>query len=285
MDKGLLTVASTTCLLAISRRELVASIAGKPVYCISEVAMLPLSSQLDAEKAILKARDSQLRHAHSAEEALTDVSDDEDTISLAEEEQAAGDPDPEPAKVTDEATAKPSAVSQQAAARSVLFGRFAERWMSIRGAAPRVRATAGKDPTDKSVNNPSQAEVLAVQDTGSIQPDYKQPPISDTLVVSHDPASADDPAIADDSVLVDDPTVNTARLESQTNSVPAPILKLEKVPISLIPKLLRTSRFLFSSKNFFFSYDHDISRRSSGLADQQDSLEMYESFDPSVRLR
>jgi hypothetical protein len=284
MDKGLLTVASTTCLLAISRREPVASIAGKLVYCISEVAMLPLASQLDAEKAILKARDSQLRHAHSAEETLTDASDDEDTISLAEEEQVARDPDPESAQVTDEATTKPSAVSQQAAARNVLFGRFAERWMSIRGAAPRVRATAGQDSTDKGVNNPSQAEVLAVQDTGSIQPDHKQPPISDTLVVSHDSASADDPAIADDPASTDDPIVNTARLKSQTNS-PAPILKLEKVPVSLIPKLLRTSRFLFSSKNFFFSYDHNISRRASDHADQQDSLEMYESFDPSVRSR
>lgn len=250
--------------------------------------MLPLSSQLDAEKAILKARDSQLRHAHSAEESLTDVSDDEDTISLAEEEQAAGDPDPEPApraQVSDGAMAKPSAVSQQAAARSVLFGRFAERWMSIRGAAPRVRATAGQDPADEGANNPPQEKVMAVQDTGSIQPDHKRPPIPDTPVVSHDQASADDPPIADDPAVADDPSVNTARLEVQANPVPAPILKPEKVPISLIPKLLRTSRFLFSSKNFFFSYDHDMSRGASDDANQQDSLEMYESFDPSVRSR
>jgi hypothetical protein len=246
----------------------VASIAEKPVYCISEVAMLPLASQVDAEKAIIKARDSQLRYANSSEETMTDVSDDEDIISLADEEHVVADPDPEPAPVDQtpkEGMTTPSTVSQQTAARSVLFGRFAERWMSIRGAAPRVRTTAVQDPTTESANTSQNG--LDAHNPDLLQPDYTQTPISNARTVT------------------DDTTVDFVPLESETKQVPAPISKLEKVPMSLIPKLLRTSRFLFGSKNFFFSYDHDISRRVSDDANQQDTLELYESFDRSVSSR
>jgi hypothetical protein len=268
--QGLLTVASTTCLLAISRRELVASLAGKPVYCISEVALLPLSSQRDAEEAILKGRDSQLRHAQSSEETLTDVSDDEDTISLADEEQAAGDPDPEPASglSAEEPSTKPSTVPQNAAARSVLFGRFAERWMSIRSAAPRVGGTAGPDPADRgAISNP---EASAVEGAALLQPDRKESPIAEDSAITSGPAIAEVPA------------VDTAQVERETKPAPAltPNLALDKVPIALVRKLLRTSKILFSSRNFFFSYDHDLSRRASNAV--QSDLDLYESFDHDV---
>src|SRR5579871_5801763 len=53
---GLLKIASSSFLISISRREQVAQISGKPIYSIREVALIPLSSQSDAEQAIAKAR-------------------------------------------------------------------------------------------------------------------------------------------------------------------------------------------------------------------------------------
>src|SRR5271167_3705762 len=57
---GVLSIASFSYLIAITRREQVAQILGKPVYVISGVAVLPLSSQHDANKAITAAATTNL---------------------------------------------------------------------------------------------------------------------------------------------------------------------------------------------------------------------------------
>lgn len=229
------------------------------MYCITEVALIPLSSQVDAEKAILRARDSQLRHASTTEESLTDFSDDEEAISLAEEYWA-DDPDPEPAQIV-QGTAMPLPVLQQPATRSVLFGRFAERWMTIRGAAPRLGATPGKDPT------------------GNLTPEAPATQPADEPQIADDRALAGDQVFADVSA-VDVPITDATDLDN-SKPVPTPTSQPEMVPLALIPKLLRTARFLFGSKNFFFAYDHDISRRASYGGSQHDSA-LYESFDRAV---
>jgi hypothetical protein len=242
----------------------VASIAGKPVYCISEVALIPLSSQADAEKAILKARDSQVRHAQFSEDYLTDASDDEDTISLADDEST-GDPDPDPAphdKTAEETLTKSSTIAQHVAARKLLFGRFADRWLSIRGAASRI-GTAGSQDTREEDSHPQPTVTTAHKDSSSpVQPDH----VSET---KHD-----------EHLAIDEDTVGDSQTK-QDESDPAS----EKVPIALLPKLLSTSRFLFGSRNFFFSYDHDLSRRISKDYSERDVLELYKSFNPTVSSR
>lgn len=52
---GLLTIASDTFLLCITRKEQVAQILGRPIYVIKDVAILPLSCQAEAERAIKQA--------------------------------------------------------------------------------------------------------------------------------------------------------------------------------------------------------------------------------------
>jgi len=127
-------VASTSFLVSIARREQVAVIRGKPVYTISEVALIPLSSQQDAEQAIVRARDSQLRHSQSKDDFLSDSSDDDD-ITLPDEASIADPEDLSPPGTgkVEEAKDKVTTVAEDVFAKKGLYGRFTDSWFSKKG--------------------------------------------------------------------------------------------------------------------------------------------------------
>jgi hypothetical protein len=52
---------------------------------------------------------------------------------------------------------------------------------------------------------------------------------------------------------------------------------------TLLPKLLRTTRILLSSGNFYFSYDHDITRSLGNQSSISKSLSLWKRVDPLVR--
>ncbi|KAL8831842.1 MAG: hypothetical protein Q9191_000631 [Dirinaria sp. TL-2023a] len=79
---GLLSVASSSYLISISRRKQVAQIRGSPIYVVTGVALIPLTSQKDAKNAIAQAKLS--LEAESREQTLeasadSDTSEDEDS--------------------------------------------------------------------------------------------------------------------------------------------------------------------------------------------------------------
>ena len=75
-------------------------------------------------------------------------------------------------------------------------------------------------------------------------------------------------------------TSDTETKPHQNEGAPS---KLEGQNLSFLPKFLRTTRMLFSSGNFFFSYEVDISRRSGTLKNSKSSESpLYASFDPMV---
>ncbi len=51
---------------------------------------------------------------------------------------------------------------------------------------------------------------------------------------------------------------------------------------ALVPKLLRTTRMLLSSRSFFYSYDLDITRRLGGEIVKNPELPLSKSVDPLV---
>ncbi|MCJ1228694.1 hypothetical protein MMC12_005355, partial [Toensbergia leucococca] len=57
-NQGLLTVASTSYLISITRRQQIAQIRGKPIFVVTGVVIIPLSSQSDARNAIQEAKES-----------------------------------------------------------------------------------------------------------------------------------------------------------------------------------------------------------------------------------
>jgi hypothetical protein len=60
-------------------------------------------------------------------------------------------------------------------------------------------------------------------------------------------------------------------LEGQTDST----------TVALLPKILQTTSMYFSSGNFFFSYDYDLSH-SIGNQQPQSSVPLFKQFDPLV---
>lgn len=152
MAQGLLTVAPVAYLITILRREQVAQIRGVPIYVITDVALIPLSSQTEAKKAIDHAKDS-LRKGSGGPAIVaedTDTSDDEEVHAelIAEEDDqssptSSGSKRGFPATRPDRSERSTSNVAQDVLARKGQYGRFAERWFSKKGWSTEKRRAQG----------------------------------------------------------------------------------------------------------------------------------------------
>ena len=81
--------------------------------------------------------------------------------------------------------------------------------------------------------------------------------------------------------------------EAVKKQVDAPAVSPEEIPkasaeprdnstVTLLPKILRTAKLYFSSRNFYFSYDYDLSRGLGGQASSTSSLPLFQQYDPLV---
>jgi hypothetical protein len=257
-----LKVASSSFLISISRREQVALIRGKPVYSISEVALIPLSSQTDAEQAIVRARSAQFRHSTSNEDFLGDSSEDEeDNITLPDDASiATPDPDPESqaGQKVEAVKDKVSTVAEDVMTRKGLYGRFTDRWFSNKGWTAESRSRQG---------------LSSEEDLERLKSAAKDPTVTDGKVT--DPSSAQ----SEES--------EGKKAEEETNQLaPSEVAHVvDKSPagnqIALLPKVLTTTKVFFGSKNFFFSYDQDISRTISEQ-NTNNTLPLHQSFKKQV---
>ncbi|KAF2672838.1 SacI domain-containing protein [Microthyrium microscopicum] len=242
---GLLNVASLSFLVSISRREQVALISGKPIYSISEVALIPLSSQADAEQAIAKARSAQFRHSTSNEDFLSDSENSEDNISLPDDASViTADPDPDKDQI-EQAKQKVSNVAENVINKKGIYGRFADKWFSKQGwtADSRTRQGMSSEEDIQRVRNPTPDRAQLSEDE---RPETPKTDLEETQEVPTEVAH----------------TVDT----KQTQQIP------------LLPKVLATTKIFFGSKNFFYSYDYDISH---GVTNQTagSSVPLHRTFD------
>lgn len=265
-------VASSSFLISISRRELVAQIRGKPIYSISEVALIPLSSQLDAEKAIVRARDSQRRHnEQELEDASSDSEferhseDERDDISLPDE---ASPTSPLPGESS---ASKPSphkrgtSIARDVIQQKGIYGRFTQKWFSKGGWTAENRRKEGIRSEDglssASVDEQPAAVIPA--------PSESQETLSTELVKD----VADMPDAGGKSTIPNEPPheIGSAILkEPETENIP------------LLPKLLTVAKFFFGSKSFYFSYDYDLSRSIANQPNPSSSNPLHRTFDPMV---
>ncbi|KAF2025746.1 SacI domain-containing protein [Setomelanomma holmii] len=255
---GLLKIATSFFLISVSAREQVAQIRGKPVYRITDVALLPLSSQADADKAIATAREHALRHtkAQAAGQADSESEDDDApsvTDSLIEESTTTV------SEVKDAVTGqkgpgqRETSVAADVMQRKGVYGRFADKWFSRKGWSADSRRTQGLS---------SEENLVATA-----------PKNVDSIVEEEQPTSPS----------------TTGGLPTEDRDAPAAV-RPESIPkaldgqkdgntIALLPKILQTTRMYFSSGNFFFSYDYDISH-SIGNLQPNSSLPLFKQFDP-----
>lgn len=202
-----------------------AKIFGKPVYLVTDVAVLPLSSQQDAEQAIKALTDSS---ENIPDDSDSDASDGvERTSNRASLEglstTPADDVRPQPSGRT--STTK---VAEDVATRNVSFGRFASQWFSRQN-----RSTS-------------------------------TPPFSQPDTASNEPK----PAESDDNIVED--VERAAQSKDQAKEEDrAPLAKVSNVnataTLSLLPRILKTIKMIFTSGSYFFSYDVDLTRRLQDL--------------------
>ncbi|EXJ93793.1 hypothetical protein A1O1_02186 [Capronia coronata CBS 617.96] len=151
---GLLSVASTSFLIAITQREQVAQIYGKPVFVITDIALLPLSSQTDADKAINAATattspGSTASTTDSDSELSDPGEDDDDSLSSDAEPKA-----PIAGKQTLQRSSSVTSIAKDVWVNRGQYGRFASQWFSRRGwgvdrSGPKPPVSSDADPTSE----------------------------------------------------------------------------------------------------------------------------------------
>lgn len=244
---GILTVGPSSYLISISNRKQAAVIFGKPVYVITDVALIPLSSQSDASKVIEQTKAALKKGpttAHKGDEVTGNhTSDDEEYhpvhTKTTEDDDLTGAVTPDSRDgqphESQEAKEADSSVAVDVIGRQGQYGRFAERWFSKKGWAVDKRRNLGLS-TDVAGKEP----IASLDQSG--------------------------------------PAKSKEETEKQGGDEQLQISKTA----DLLPKMLRTTKMLLSSESFFFSYEYDITRRLGDHTKGAD-LPLYKVVDPLVR--
>ncbi|KFX96137.1 hypothetical protein O988_05465 [Pseudogymnoascus sp. VKM F-3808] len=243
---GLLTVAQTSYLVSITRREQVAQVHNHPVYVVTDVALTPLASQKDAEASVTSTHASLTRNTTSEQEDEGDNSDDEAVLSglgsddVEDEEISTITPPPE-RRLHKRATS----VVNDVFAKKGGYGRFARNWFNRNGWAP-DRKMAGVGLSSAGVDAESDAQATTTPTTPVI-------------------SAADNEGEA-----------KAADKDGEENGL------TDEHVAALLPKLLRTTSLLFgSSRSFYFAYDYDITRSVSNARSENGSdLPLHKKVDP-----
>ncbi|KAB2102970.1 hypothetical protein AG0111_0g9248 [Alternaria gaisen] len=259
---GLLKVATSYFLISISDREQVALIRGKPIYKITNVALIPLSSQADADKAIVATRD------HLKRRNRAPGLDDEDTDSESEDgapsvtDSIVEDSSSAPSEVKDTVTgqkgtaAQKTSVAEDVIQRKGVYGRFADKWFSRKGWSADNRRLQGLS----SEENLAAKNVPQNVDSG--MPKEEEQPETESKP---------------DAIPTSDKDISEP---VSPEAIPKALSgEKDAATVALLPKILQTTKMYFSSGNFFFSYDYDISH---GIGQQQpsSSVALFKQFDP-----
>ena len=263
---GLLIVPPVSYLVAISQREQVAQVRGRLIYVVTDVALIPLSSQSDADKAINQAKDGITKLGQQGTPSPDiDISDDDETHDEAGQPEQCDQPfllssdsstKEDPSAVRPSKSARGTSVAEDVIERKGQYGRFAERWFSKKGWTTERRRTQGMSNDGVEKLETPNGQVLGQND-----PQSKSPLVSTTLE-----------GLENDDETQDLRIPNQA-LESDASG---------SLPVNVANKLLRTTRMLLASRSFFFSYELDITRRL-GMNDNKISLMPLHKFaDPLV---
>jgi hypothetical protein len=249
-------------LISISDREQVALIRGKPIYNITNVALIPLSSQADADKAIVATRD------HLKRRNRAPGLDDEDTDSESEDgapsvtDSIVEDSSSAPSEVKDTVTgqkgtaAQKTSVAEDVIQRKGVYGRFADKWFSRKGWSADNRRLQGLS----SEENLAAKNVPQNVDSG--MPKEEEQPKTESKP---------------DAIPTSDKDISEP---VSPEAIPKALSgEKDAATVALLPKILQTTKMYFSSGNFFFSYDYDISH---GIGQQQpsSSVALFKQFDP-----
>lgn len=241
---GVLKIASAAYLIAISRRQQVAQIYGKPIYCITGVVILPVSSEHAAIEAIERAR-SEARQESRDGTDVGDDSQDAETVSTSEHEMSSspdgvtdGRPSLEKVGRQGSGLRRDPGIAEEVINNKGSYGKFSNRWFSRRGwntgaPGPSQSMSTGTNEHEKHEKS-TRTQALDKEDDQAYQR-WPQTP-------------AQTPSV--------EKSLEDAFSGVSTNDLTT----------TLLPKLLNTTQLLFCSGTFFYSYEHDLTRDLSSQA-------------------
>lgn len=233
---------------------------GKPVYKITDVTLIPLASHSEADIAVTSTREHLHRHnkARTAEDDTDSGSDDDApsvTDSLVEDGTHTPTEVKDPVTGQRSPTDKRSSVAEDVIQNKGVYGRFANKWFSRKGWSADKRRTQGLSSEEDlaSRNVPKN-----VDSTG---------PTEEADASQSDKLPSDEQSTPDSVNPEDIPKA----LEGEKNAT----------TVALLPRVLQTTKMYFSSGNFFFSYDYDLSH---GVAGQpvNANVPLFKQYDPLV---
>ncbi|KAF8445344.1 SacI homology domain-containing protein [Terfezia claveryi] len=263
---GVLNVSATVSyLIVITSRQQVAIVNRVPVYVVTDVALIPLSSQSFAQEAIAKAKALKARYA-SEDGAETDISDDE-----FENTEGGDHNDAPPIAAGGVGSTRSSTESDRpdTVGSKGVYGLFAQKWFSKSGwtaAKPKGSQVEKMVENPKTVTDdePGNQDVTPTP-TPAPQERRQLTDLREGTAPPPSPRLENKPAPELESF----PALPLSEEERAEQSKIAEQVKGDTVH-SLTPKLLHTTRLLLgSSKSFFFSYDMDITRPFSQKQQQQ----------------
>lgn len=136
-------------------------------------------------------------------------------------------------------------IAEDVIGKRVRFGRFAANWLSRKNLGLPRPGALGQDAPESPVEEPPS-------------------PSDDTVTDAKDEAGTETPT-------------SDAGVQSEDHPKSAQAA-------DLLPKLLRYTKLLFASRNFFFTYDYDLTRSLNTQEARKDQLPLHKVVDPSVCL-
>ena len=257
----MLKVATSVFLITICGREQVAQVRGKSIYKITDVALIPLASQSEADKAITSTREHLHRHSKAKGTAEDDTDSESEDDAPSVTDSLLEEPPRSPAQVKDPVTGqrsptdKRSSVAEDVIQNKGVYGRFANKWFSRKGWSADSRRTQGlSSEEDLAAKNVPKN----VNSTG---------PTEDVDVSNPDQLPSEEKTTPNSVKPQDIPKALDGNKDATT--------------IALLPRVLQTTKMYFSSGNFFFSYDYDLSH---GIETQpaNASVPLFRQYDPLV---
>ncbi|KAJ5314585.1 pantothenate transporter [Penicillium atrosanguineum] len=237
---GLLSVASYSFLVSVTQREQVAQIQGYPVYSVTNVAIIPTSSQEDATRAITQAR----KEVSQGDPDLDPSSDEEDVPDNVTDGAATeiGSVPTSPTRETFHSRGvSVSSIAEDVIGKRLRFGRFAANWLSRKN--------------------------LGLPRPGALEPEVLEPPFDDTPRMSTEGSEVGDSSTE---------AIVPQEFGSQSDSNQPGAGQAAE----LLPKLLRYTKLLFASHNFFFAYDYDLTRSYHAQGPRSGHLPLHKTIDP-----
>ena len=237
---------------------------------ITDVALIPLSSQADADKAITAAKEHLKRHFKPTESSAEEdsESDDDATRSIAGDSLGGGVADPPPKEVEKDAAGqitgvdRKTSVAEDVIRKKGAYGRFTGRWFSKKGWSAEGRRMQGMSSEEDLARKQAQTSQSAEPALLKEEPVTRQKNPEDAPEAIK--KQVDAPAVSPEEIP-------KALAEPRDNST-----------VTLLPKILRTAKLYFSSRNFYFSYDYDLSRGLGEQASSTSSLPLFQQYDPLV---